>query len=442
MTMPSSGMAIGVALVIQQAVQVGARRHAGDGEFALAVAVAQARRHAADRFGADHAGQVLEVVEAAAGAGFGEEDGHVLACCAVPLEGEQVVDAVAIAPGSTIRPVASARPAAVKTACHGRRSMLRSAMRKAGLKNRVRPMRSKQRRLEIGRRFRPHRLGGRQFHRLPHDRQHAEHGGAGADDERQAERAVVHPENQRREAEKHGVEIHQHRRPAAPADAADDRAERADDERELQVVQADLPRRIAERLQLGDLLALEPDEPRQHRIHHEGGDAEEHDRIGDRQRVQHAQFVVEALGGRLVLAGVGPAGAVGREQAVHFRDDRRGIGAGREIDADVVERAVEIVGHGDGAVVHPDHAEAFVVRQGLAGARLEDELRREADAADFQGLAAAVDHGDEGVAGLRGRWPRRRPRRPRPRAARRGAAAGRCGGRAVELLRAGLRAGK
>ena len=48
----------------------------------------------------------------------------------------------AIAPGSTIKPVASARPLEVKTACHGRRSMLRSAIRKTGLNHRVRPMRS------------------------------------------------------------------------------------------------------------------------------------------------------------------------------------------------------------------------------------------------------------------------------------------------------------
>ena len=48
-----------------------------------------------------------------------------------------------IAPGSTIKPFASERPQHVKTACHGRRSMLRKAMRKAGLKNRVSPMRSK-----------------------------------------------------------------------------------------------------------------------------------------------------------------------------------------------------------------------------------------------------------------------------------------------------------
>ena len=48
-----------------------------------------------------------------------------------------------IAPGSTIRPVASASPQQVKTACHGRRSMFLNAIRKVGLKNRVRPMRSK-----------------------------------------------------------------------------------------------------------------------------------------------------------------------------------------------------------------------------------------------------------------------------------------------------------
>ena len=48
-----------------------------------------------------------------------------------------------IAPGNTISPVARARPQQVNVACHGRRSMLRRAMRRVGLKNRVNPMRSK-----------------------------------------------------------------------------------------------------------------------------------------------------------------------------------------------------------------------------------------------------------------------------------------------------------
>jgi hypothetical protein len=47
-----------------------------------------------------------------------------------------------IAPGSTINPVASAKPQLVNSACHGRRSMLRNAIRIAGLKKFVSPIRS------------------------------------------------------------------------------------------------------------------------------------------------------------------------------------------------------------------------------------------------------------------------------------------------------------
>jgi hypothetical protein len=54
---------------------------------------------------------------------------------------------------------------------------------------------------------------------------------------------------------------------------------------------------------------------------------------------------------------------------------RRAAHSRSEIDADIIERAVHIIGHGYGAVVHPDHAEAFVIRQGFTCASLEDEFR-------------------------------------------------------------------
>ena len=48
----------------------------------------------------------------------------------------------AIAPGSTIRPVANDSPAMVKSDCSGRRSMLRMAMRNVGVKCFASPSRS------------------------------------------------------------------------------------------------------------------------------------------------------------------------------------------------------------------------------------------------------------------------------------------------------------
>ncbi len=177
-----------------------------------------------------------------------------------------------------------------------------------------------QRRLEVRRWFRPHRFRGRQIHRLPHDADHPHARGPGADQKRQSQRAPVHPEIQRRKAEEDRVEIHEPLAHEPAADAADDRAEHDDHERELQIVPADGRRRIAERLQLGDLLALQTDEPRQHRVDHEGGDAQEDDGIGDGERMQHAQLVVEARGGRMIPARVGADGPVVAQQAVDLLD--------------------------------------------------------------------------------------------------------------------------
>ena len=163
---------------------------------------------------------------------------------------------------------------------------------------------------------------------------------------------------------------------------------------------ADLPRRIAERLHLRDLLALEADDPRQHRIHHEGGDAEKNQRIGKRQRVEHPQLVIEPLGRCLFLAGICTTRAVGGENTIHLFDHRLGRRPGRQIDADIVESTVEIVSHGQSAIVHPNDTEALMVGQRFARPRLKDEFGRQADATDFQGFAPPVDHSHKGIARL------------------------------------------
>ena len=114
--------------------------------------------------------------------------------------------------------------------------------------------------------------------------------------------------------------------------------------------------------------------------------------------MEHAQFVIDAACRGLVLARVGAGRAVAGEQSVDLLDDRCGVGTRGEVDADIVERAVHVAGCGEGAVIHPHHAEAAVVRQGFAGAGLEDELGRQPDAGDVEGFAAAVDHGDQRIA--------------------------------------------
>ena len=65
----------------------------------------------------------------------------------------------------------------------------------------------------------------------------------------------------------------------------------------------------------------------------------------------------------------------------------------------MVERPVEIPGRGGLLVGQPENAEGAAVRQGGAGPRLKDVLRREHDAGDREALAAAVEEQGEGGAG-------------------------------------------
>ena len=132
-------------------------------------------------------------------------------CCAVPLEGEQVVDAVAHRAGQHHQSGGERETAA------GENRLPRPALDVAqrhperGAEEVREPDALEQRGFEIRGRLRPHRLGGRQFHRLPDDCEHAQHRGSEADDQRQPERAVVHGENQRGKAEEHRVHVHQPR---------------------------------------------------------------------------------------------------------------------------------------------------------------------------------------------------------------------------------------
>ena len=87
--------------------------------------------------------------------------------------------------------------------------------------------------------------------------------------------------------------------------AADERGAHDNEERKLQIMHADLPRGVAEGLELRDLLALQPDEPREHRAGHESGDAQEDRGKCHGDAVQHAQFVVQPRGGGMISPAVG-----------------------------------------------------------------------------------------------------------------------------------------
>ena len=161
---------------------------------------------------------------------------------------------------------------------------------------------------------------------------------------------------------------------------------------------AHLPGGVAESLHLRDLLALQPHEAGEHRIHHEGGDAQKDHRIGQREHADHFQLIIEPFRTGMVRSRVAALAAKGLQHAVQLLDHRFCRRAGREVDAQIIEGTVEIEGHGDGALVHPEDAKAFVIRERLSAACLKHEFRRKRDAAEPQFLAPAIDHGDDAVA--------------------------------------------
>ena len=115
-----------------------------------------------------------------------------------------------------------------------------------------------------------------------------------------------------------------------PPTSAQHRAAGHHHEGELQVMHHDLPVGEAEGFQDGDLLPLQRQQPRQHRVGHERRHAQEHDREADGNGLQHADFVRDPDVGRMVGAAIGAPPAVRRQQAVQLGDDRPLGRAGRQ----------------------------------------------------------------------------------------------------------------
>jgi hypothetical protein len=63
------------------------------------------------------------------------------------------------------------------------------------------------------------------------------------------------------------------------------------------------------------------EQPGEHRVGHERGDAQEDERETERKDREHADFVGDADVRRVIGAAVGAASAVGHQQAVEFGDD-------------------------------------------------------------------------------------------------------------------------
>ena len=175
-------------------------------------------------------------------------------------------------------------------------------------------------------------------------------------------------------------------------DGTEDHAHNYDGEGEFEIMCADLAVAKSARLEHRDLFTLEGDLSAQHRIRHEGGHAEKDQREGERQALQHADFIVDAAVRGMVDASVGTAGPVGCEHPIYGGNHCAFGGAGSERDGDIVKGAIELEGSREFFVRHPEDTVGFVVGERRARRSLEDEFRRKHDAGKAEVAFGAVEN--------------------------------------------------
>ena len=113
-----------------------------------------------------------------------------------------------------------------------------------------------QRRPVTGWRFRAHRFGGRQTRRAAHSAKDAERRRARANQQGEREGGVIEPESEIRKTEKPMVHPHQLMTQQDSGKSAQDSAACHHHQRELQVMNDNLPIRKPKRFEDGDLFAL------------------------------------------------------------------------------------------------------------------------------------------------------------------------------------------
>ena len=123
-------------------------------------------------------------------------------------------------------------------------------------------------------------------------------------------------------AKPHFVHAHELVAENHAANAAKDQSARHDGESKFKVMKNDGAVGEAERLEDGDLLTLQIQQARKHRVGHERGHAEKHERETNRERFEHADFIGHADVRRVILPAIRAAPAVDFEQTIHLRDDR------------------------------------------------------------------------------------------------------------------------
>jgi hypothetical protein len=247
-------------------------------------------------------------------------------------------------------------------------------------------------------RARPHR-----FRRWDPNR--ATDGGNGAErrgGERQRRRPEHHvdrePVQQLGEPEKLVVKLDDHLAEPGARDNPDHHAHQRDAQCPFQVVPPDLTVAVAERLERRELRPLQRQGAGQRDVEDEGGHAQEDQRQDEAERLELRQLVLERPMGQLQRPRNGAASAVGLEQPIEAGEHLVQRGPRFDGQDDVVESALHVECAGERAALHPDHAEAALVRDELARANAVDVLGRQRDADDRQPPQPAIDDGTDRAA--------------------------------------------
>ena len=247
------------------------------------------------------------------------------------------------------------------------------------------------RRVVVRRRLGPHRLGRRDRHGLPHGGYGAENARGHGDERGDDHGARVEAKQVRRKPEVLRVDPEEALGGERAEDPAEQRAREADRERQLQVVDDELARPVAERLERGDLLALRADDARQEHVKEERRDAEEDDREGGRQLAKLRDLLVDQLARRLVPPPDRAEPAVRLEDGVDAVDRLAFVGADGELDRRVVEGAHEPGGLRQRLAVHPGDAEVPRVGEARSRGGGPDELGRHRGPDDLELREPPVD---------------------------------------------------
>jgi hypothetical protein len=149
---------------------------------------------------------------------------------------------------------------------------------------------------------------------------------------------------------------------------------------------------VAERLERGDLRALQRQRPGQRHVEDERGDQQEDQRQQEAEALELRELVLHRPVRQLQGPRDGPKPAVRLQYPIDVGDHLVNPGVGRQSEHHVVEAAFHVERGGQRQFVDPEDAEAFVVRHQFARPDAVDVLGRERHANDGQVAQTAIDH--------------------------------------------------